>query len=221
MDAAARAQLASLAPLAPLAEAGFDLVHALDARAAAAQLAAPWLASGPPVGILVGNTRALWPRFCAARAAAAHPPPPHPLDDYCERALAAAFAAHPAFAPARGSQLYFAHRTYGGAYLPLQRLAAQTGLGALAPSHLVIHPEHGPWIALRAVALVEGAPPRHAPIPLPCRCGEPCARALARATGATGADARRAWLEVREACTLRASRYSDEQIAFHHGIAPG
>jgi methylmalonic aciduria homocystinuria type C protein len=200
------------AQLAQLAAAGFDLAHAFDAAAAAREPGLELLAPPPPhdarLGILVGNTRTLWPRFTAALAAPELAADPHPLQRYTEEAIGAAFP---------GARTYYGHRRYGGAFLPLQRLAVATGLGALAPSHLVIHPIYGPWFALRAVIVVAGAPPPvRPPIAQPCRCGPACAEALAIARAADGPEAWRAWLAVRDACTLRDHRYGEDQLRYHY-----
>ena len=111
----------------------------------------------------------------------------------------------------------WAHRRYGDAFIPLQQLAVATGFGALAPSHLVIHPVLGPWFALRAVVLLDAEPPPAAPpIAKPCTCSDTCPAALATALAARGPESWRAWLAVRDACSLRAARYSDEQIRYHY-----
>jgi hypothetical protein len=203
------------APLAQLAAAGFDLAHAFDAAAAAREPGLELLAEDPDarLGILVGNTRALWPRFTAALARPELAADPHPLERYTEETLEAALAA-----TLPGARIYHGHRRYRGAFLPLQRLAVATGLGALAPSQLVIHPVFGPWLALRAVIVTQGTPPPppRPPIEPPCRCGAACAEALARARAAAGPEAWRAWLAVRDACTLRDHRYSDDQVRYHY-----
>lgn len=205
------------AAIRDLAAAGFDLAHAFDPAIAAREPGLALIgealadAAGAWCGLLVGNTRALWPPFVAARAAdPALAADPNPLQRYTERCVE---AARPA-----GARVYYAHQRYGGAFVPFQRLAVATGLGALAPSHLVIHPEHGPWFALRAVIVAPGAPPVPPPSPIAraCRCDAPCHDALAAATAARGPDAWRAWLAVRDACTLRAHRYSDDQIRYHY-----
>ncbi|HWU88742.1 MAG TPA: hypothetical protein VN253_15855, partial [Kofleriaceae bacterium] len=157
--------------LAQLAAAGFDLAHAFDAATAAREPGLGPLAGGGRLGILVGNTRALWPRFTAALAEPALAAERDPLERYVETTIETAYP---------GARVFYGHRRYAGAFLPLQRLAVVTGLGALAPNQLVVHPVHGPWFALRAAIVVDGEPPPVArPIPQPCRCGAACAEALA------------------------------------------
>ena len=187
------------ASIARAAAAGFDIAHAFDTALV------PQLAGRERLGILIGNTRALWPHFEAARR-----DEPDPLERYIERALDAAFA---------GARIYYAHRRYDGAFLPFQHAAVASGLGALAPSGLVVHPVYGPWIALRAIVAIDGTPPVRTPIAQPCRC-ETCPHLFAAAMAKP--DDWRAWLAVRDACTLRAARYSDEQIRYHYTHAfPG
>jgi methylmalonic aciduria homocystinuria type C protein len=189
--------------LAALAAAGFDIAHAFDAAAAAREPGLTPLAGGGQLGLLIGNTRALWPPFSAALAAELAGEP-EPLERYTARTLDAAFA---------GARIFYGHRRYEGAFLPLQRLAVVTGLGALAPSHLVIQPVYGPWFALRAAVVVEGDPPARAPVVQPCRCTAACAERLLRAQDTNDA---RDWLAVREACSLQQWRYLDDQIRFHY-----
>ena len=193
-----------------LADAGFDIAHELDTAAVAGQPGLEMLADpARRRGILVGNTRALWPRFLAARAldpelaAAANP-----IEHYTETTIARAFP---------GQRAWFSHRRYDGAFLPFQRLAVATGLGVAAPTQLVIHPIYGPWFALRAVIALAGDPPPPRPPLKPYTCTGSCEAALARATAATGPETWRAWLAVRDACTVgRAYRYGDDQIAYHY-----
>jgi methylmalonic aciduria homocystinuria type C protein len=181
---------------------GFDISHAFDAHAASREPGWACLADGPRVGLLIGNTRALWPVFQAARL-----DEPDPLDRFTERTLTERYPSAP---------IYYAHRRYGDAFLPFTRLAVATGLGALSPANLVIHPIYGPWLALRAVVLVDGDPPARAPIAKPCTCGEACPRALAAALPTTDW---RAWLAVRDACSLRTYRYGEDQLRFHYATA--
>src|SRR5690606_2906738 len=66
-------------PIAQPAAAGFALARASDAAAAAREPGLGLLAGedGARRGILVGNTRAMWPRFTAALAAPALAAAPH------------------------------------------------------------------------------------------------------------------------------------------------
>ena len=200
--------------LARLAAAGFDLAHAFDPRAVAHAPGLELLATAGAHGLLIGNTRALWPPFSAALADPALAADPDPLERYAERAIAAAVPDH---------VIYYSHRRHAGAFLPFQRLAVLTGLGALSPSQLVIHPTYGPWFALRAVVVVtdlatisSASHVTSARLPLapPCTCPADCLTRFARAQRS---HAPTDWLAVRTACTLQAFRYSDDQIAYHYG----
>jgi hypothetical protein len=185
--------------------AGFDIAHAFDAAAVARRF--PWLGAGP-LGILVGNTRALWPVFTEALRDAELAAQADPLDRYTERTVTAAFP---------GAHIRFAHLAYDGAYLPMQQLAVAVGLAALGPHHLLVHPTYGPWFALRAVVVTTGEPPPAcAPIAQPCSCDGRCEAAFEAARSTTSA---RAWLAVRDACAIRAWRYTDEQIHYHYSRA--
>ena len=193
--------------LLALADAGFDLAHRFDASVAAREPGLERLAGTDRLGILIGNTRALWPRFVAAMRDPELAADPHPLERYTEQTIGKIFS---------DARIYYGHRRYDGAFLPFQRLAVAIGLGALAPSHLVIHPIYGPWFALRAVVVAAGSPIEHAPLATPCRCEGPCTVALQAALDSRGAESWRAWLAVRDACPLRAWRYSEDQIRYHY-----
>jgi len=198
-----------------LAAAGFDLVWPFDANHIAQELGITALADpARPLGLLVGNTRALWPVFTAARQAdpalAAHG---DPLELYTEQTIdrvAATIA---------GSRVLYAHRRHGAAFLPFQRLAVAAGVGTSSPTHLVIHPVYGPWFALRAVILCNASTPLRANVSTVCTCTATCLRAFDAAMAATGPELWKAWLAVRDACPVgREHRYSDDQIAYHYSF---
>lgn len=183
--------------------AGFDVVHELDLACLHAEPGCDAIIGQR--GILVGNTRALWPIFLAARR---EDPgllaSPDPLDAYTERVISLAYPT---------ARVYFAHRMYGRAFLPFTRIAVAAGLGALGANQLVVHPTYGPWFGLRAlIALDEPAvrrPPRIA-----YACTADCGARLAAALPSTEW---RDWLAARDACCVgRAYRYSDDQIAYHY-----
>ena len=197
--------------IALLAEAGFDIVHPFDAHAVARELAIEALADPErPCGWLVGNTRALWPHFLAARRADPELVASRdPLDRYVEKTCARL----------AGARCLFVHRGADGAFLPFSRIAAAAGLGTLAPTRLVIHPTYGPWIGLRAIVLAAGTPVTRMLPPALCDCGERCPAAFERAREAQGTW--RDWLAARDACCVgRAHRYGDDQLAYHYTKNP-
>lgn len=207
--------------------AGFDLVR---------PFAADWFNAGLPeserlydfgrpasLGILLGNTRALWPVFQRAlHDSASLAAADHPLDNYTKRVL---WRAASRVAPL-ASCTYFAH-TPPPLAIPIQRLAELIGFAGLSPSRLAVHPSYGPWFALRAVLLVDIAGPDAAP-PEPIRpcfgCSEPCMPRFEHALRVStpldaDAIARHAaeWIAVRDACPIgRDFRYGDDQLAYHY-----
>ena len=177
----------------------------------------------PALGLIIANTRAFWP---AVKAALARDPElgdtADPIDRYVEITVGQALSGID-----QASIVLFSHQNRAEP-LPVQRIAQAAGFAKLAPSHLSVHREHGPWIALRAVVVVDvdgpGDPP---PEPFdPCTpCPKPCLVALDRALELTAhrvdalsvAQSFRAWLAVRDACPIgSAQRYSDEQIEYHY-----
>jgi methylmalonic aciduria homocystinuria type C protein len=188
-----------------------EIAAALAARGL--DLAAP-LAFQGRLAVVVGNTRALWPRLRAEADWTA----PDPVDRYVEAAVRAA-------APA-GAEV----RLATDPQLPIQQLADDAGLAWLSPSRVCVHPVFGPWIALRALIVTDApAPAPAARIAPPCDCARGCGEAFARACAAGvpagTAELRerwRLWLAVRDACPVgRAHRYSDDAIAYHYaGVRP-
>lgn len=212
---------------AACAARGLDLAGSLRVGwyndAVGADYRLPDLGRASALAVVVGNTRALWPRL--AEALAQDPSlaaEPDPVDRYCERVMQAAMAGI-----SRSWVVRFAHDP-PPRRVAMQRLAHVAGLAYLTPSHLSVHPVHGPWIALRAVVVVDaggppGPPPALAP---PCDCAAYCgphlrtalARARVQVPGSEQVEADwRAWLAVRDACPVgRAHRYADDQIRYHY-----
>ena len=175
----------------------------------------------PCLGILVGNTRALWPRFLhAARVDSALLERDDPIDGYVEAALNDACAGL-----STRWQCFMAHGARG---LAIQRLAQHAGLAYLSPGHLSVHPTFGPWIALRAAIVVDVDGPRgEAPsMSAPCDdCATRCEPAFARAAATLVEPVNQAavtphwqlWVAARDACPLgREHRYDDLQIGYHY-----
>jgi ferredoxin len=102
----------------------------------------------------------------------------HPLDAFLARIVREAVAAEQRAGYAADAALYFERRD--GRYADFMGLGHACGLGAPSRLAVLVHPEFGPWIALRALLFTQRA---LAPTPAdpdfdPCRgCPAPCAEA--------------------------------------------
>jgi len=223
---------------AKLSERGFDIAVPFVVRELEARLAADAEQAGngsmfsfdlapnrEAVGMVVANSRALWPLFLGSHEHSAGGE--HPLDAYTERAVSDAVAGIDEV------QVFFGHGP-AGRTLPIQRIAHHTGALPLSPGRLNVHPKFGPWIALRGVIVLPGLtlPKQLAPEPRHvCRgCSAPCQGALAQALTPTPSprqpelahlrlsERAERFLSVRIVCPVgQAERYTDEQIEFHYG----
>jgi epoxyqueuosine reductase QueG len=217
--------------VAELARAGLSLTGALRIAAYDSLVSPPWRAAellpGARGALVVGNAgRALWERFqeSAERALA-----DDPLDRYVRRVLAAA-ASH--WDPPAAVAFYADRRE--GVYLPIVALARRAGFGTPGRIGVLIHPQYGPWIAIRAVLLTPESLVEEPVAPFdPCSgCPAPCAAAcVGLAVGARTLDARRCYdtrladpacagaCAARSACVVgREHAYAPQQLAHHMKI---
>jgi len=210
-----------------LAAEGLDLTRAFDVAAydevarAHPQLS-PLAAFGraSALALIVGNTRALWPRFVAAYARDERlRASPDPLDEHVASVVTRALDETGAPYEAR-----FAHER-GERLVSMLHAAEASGLACVGPAHLAVHPRLGPWFGLRAVVVFDAPPPEVWGAPAtPCEgCAAPCRaaldRALAEATQPPQIEGPgwRSWLAVRDACPLgRSGRYGDDQLLYHY-----
>lgn len=133
----------------------------------------------------------------------------HPLDTLVAEVLA---RADQALARAGVRFRRFEASFHAQPRLDFVALGEIAGLGSRGPFGMLIHEQHGPWWALRGAWLVDAdvePPPAHRP---PCAgCAAPCVSGWDRARGVVA----QATFEVRSRCVLSASRYDDDQIAYH------
>lgn len=217
--------IAQLEP--PLRALGIDLFSTFDVATYNERVARkpvsplPSFGRGGALGVVIGNTRAMWPWFLAAhRARRALQKTSDPLDAFVADAVTNAVREIDTPSEIRWS-------TDAGARLvSMLDLAEVSGLARRGPAHLAVHAEHGPWFALRAAVVFDlEAPAAISAPPDPCRsCSAPCVPAMQRALDATQvpdaaaiATSWRRWVAVRDACPVgRGSRYSDDQIQYHY-----
>lgn len=195
-----------------LKSAGLDLIRWFSVEEVNRNLPSTHrLPNAGTTGLVLGNTRALWEPF--VRRGSSRPRTAHPLDRYVEDSV------REALAPLLPTWLRFAHQLLPSP-IPIQRYAAASGLALMSPVGLTVHPEYGPWIALRAVALFDAL---QAPVPQerashPCdACERPCVAPFERAMN-DPARTSRTFLPVRMSCPVGVRhRYSEEQIDYHYG----
>jgi epoxyqueuosine reductase len=214
-----------------LARAGLGLTGSLPIAAYDALVSPAWrsaaLAPGARGALVVGNAgRSLWDAFEASPERAL---PDAPLDRYTRRVLAGVASL---WDPPAAIGFYAERRE--GVYLPLVALARRAGFGSPGRVGVLIHPEFGPWIALRAVLLVsESLPETSAPPFDPCTgCPAPCVTAcVGVAVGEYGLDTRRCYdtrladpacagaCAARSACVVGPEHaYPAAQLAHHMKI---
>jgi hypothetical protein len=204
-----------------LAGSGIELVAscgiaAYDARAPEAYRSASLMPGARGVVVAASAGASLWRGFCARmRGAPDRWSEPHPYDAFVAEILARAdralFGAGAAF------------RRFDAAFdapMPVHFIALGqlVGLGSAGPFGLLVHPQHGPWWALRGAWLVD------AEVDSPIDPGRPCSGCSAPCIGgwqnASGGGVAGATAEVRALCVVgQASRYDDDQIGYHYARA--
>ncbi len=171
--------------------------------------------------------------FCA-HARAERPDSPHPLDEVCEVRVLTAVARLREQGVESCALFYWERRGAGeGDFADFVAVARAAGLGARSRIGLLLHREHGPWFAIRAILLTDRPAPttgESPPAPDFCSdCAAPCVEACpAQAIGDAGIDISRCsdWrhreahcaerCDARLACPIgRASRYSSQALAHH------
>jgi hypothetical protein len=174
---------------------------------------------------VVGNTKSIWPRI---RAALEREPQrlsaPHPFDRYVEESLNQACESVPVRVV-----IFWTHESQLRVLL-IQRIAQVVGLAALSPSHFSIHPDYGPWVGLRAVAVFDVDGPSEPPPLLKNpseHCSQPCMPPFQEAQSVAAQsfvplavaikENWRRWARVRQVCPVaQAEQYSDEQLEYHY-----
>ena len=223
------AALSCLTLAEQLCKAGLDIVHPFAAdRELDPIFPLERFGQERAQGLLVGNTRALWPHLLGWFRQ--HPGEPHPVQTYVGNALShamnAAFAA--LGAPPPRQQLYLPHRldyvgNSGLSAVPFQRLAQAVGFAAVGPAHLSAHAVFGPWFAFRAVWVLDLAAysPQATVAQAPCAtCRAPCQDVLLEVLESAGQGTPipwERWLAVRDACPVgRDHRYCESQLKYHY-----
>jgi epoxyqueuosine reductase QueG len=187
-------------------------VDAYDARAPADYQSALMLAGARGLVVAASAGPLLWRRF--RERTRNHPgwwDQPNPYDAFVAEAL---LLADSALASAGVRYRRFEAAFHAPLRVNFLALAEAVGLGTPGPFGLLIHPEHGPWWALRGAWLVDGD------VEGPQAAGAPCAGCAAPCVGGwehAGAQIGDTTPEHRLRCPVGvSSRYDDDQIAYHY-----
>lgn len=204
---------------------GLDIVTAFDIAQyndliAGHELLAPVSAFGRrrALGLLVGNTRALWLCFLeACRASEDLQVATDPLDTWIEGVLIDCVDHVPC-----KTRVRFSHDA-SDARVSMLHMTEASGIAHVGPAHLGVHARYGPWFALRGVIIFDAEPPEALrDSPDPCDgCAAPCRAALDTAVSLTGGgrieESPEAWIAVRDACPVGTGyRYSQDQLRYHY-----
>jgi hypothetical protein len=203
-----------------MAGTGLDVVAscpiaAYDARAPEGRRSVAWMQGARGVVVAASAGPALWRAFTGTgadrRGLEAVEAIDHPYDTFVARLLARADAA---LHRAGVRHQRFEAALQAPVHVDFVALAELVGLGVPGPFGLAIHPEHGPWWALRGAWIVDAEVEPATPPPRLCAgCEAPCVGGWANARGIAQATP-----EVRGRCVVgQGSRYDAAQIAFHYG----
>jgi len=226
-----------------LSSRGLDIVHSfpaqvlLDVAGAGGDLAL----EPESMVLLVGNSKRIWEPFTEHLRAATEEVGQNPLDAFVEAKIgesldetlreAADISSVGVVAP---PLVFFSQRKYSafaGSYLPIQRLAAASGLAVLSQEcHMCLHAVYGPWFSLRGVLIfkeVKMKGPSISPGLTQDVISEEGKRQLKaqcdKAVRSLGQEATQEWIELRRMASRLAGIdkrcwYSDEQISYHYGL---
>jgi cyanocobalamin reductase (cyanide-eliminating) / alkylcobalamin dealkylase len=152
-----------------LVDHGIDIIHPFNLARYNNYL--PKEAAGIPstilddaVALLIGNTKFLWPYFIKYLAdTPSLIENEHPLDTYIEHSVQSALDTLSTNSILK-YRVFYSHipvdhnQDDGGGYyyVAMQHCAQASGLAYLDPSsHISLHPDYGPWFALRAVVVFD------------------------------------------------------------------
>ncbi|KAI8920574.1 hypothetical protein BC831DRAFT_478788 [Entophlyctis helioformis] len=222
-----------------LEPSGLDLVQPLDiswynrAVPPAFRVHVPGVDTDSCLAILVGNSRAFWTPFTASLAThgsawlATHA---NPVDDYVAEAVGRAVSEVGDETVGETVHVWHSFQTSEGRLVAFQRCAHESRLAVYNEGcGLVLHPTHGPWIALRSLVVlpgVRGPPAQPAPVadPLPASLtAELSAQtaALMAAAAESGYDWR-PWREMRLRVSalmgpdVHGSAYPPDMLDYHY-----
>ena len=194
-----------------LINCGFDIVHpfSLEDLDDSVLEHLPVEDLSGKMGYLVGNTSKMWD--CFVEWLSQQPNWSEivdPLDTFVERTIERCVGPD--------ARIFWTHETKRYV-VPVQRMAHQAGLAYLSAGQFNIHPQFGPWFALRAVVIMAGGAACNS------RVSNPSTDAIEMESAALfnrlleSKATWQEWLSLRDLYGVgRTHRYSKEQIRYHY-----
>lgn len=231
--------------VATLALHGFDICHEFDAAWYNTHILdenlklkpIPMFGRSSAFSLLIGNTRHFWPFFLAwlqNEQEKDNELLEHPVDTYVHSFIESIIGTH--FDDGTNYKIFWSDLTSGQQLVSMQHVSSVSGLCYHDKhSHLSIHPEFGPWLAFRAIVVLD-RPFLTSPPPLiPCLLStteiENAQKAMTAALaasdptnlceqlhgGSKNEDTLLAWIALRDCITTgRKYRYSEGQLNYHY-----
>jgi methylmalonic aciduria homocystinuria type C protein len=242
---------------ASLAASGFDICHEFDAAWYNTHIQdenlkqlepVPMFGRSSALSLLIGNSRHFWPIFLAWLKTELEKDnqeelvQENPIDSYVHSRLATIIGSH--FHDETNYKIFWSDSSFCDQQqqlVSMQHVALVSGLCYHADQiHLSIHPEFGPWIAFRAVVVLDrpfssSSQQQQRPPIVPCLLStaeqENSRKALAAALAVSyrvnrctqlqdwskDEEVNRAWIALRDCIiTGRNYRYSEGQLAYHY-----
>jgi methylmalonic aciduria homocystinuria type C protein len=235
---------------ATLAASGFDICHEFDAAWYNTHIQdenltqlkpVPMFGRNSALSLLIGNTRHFWPIFLARLRAEFEKSneeeeltEENPIDSYVHSSLTTIIGSH--FHDETDYKIFWSDLTDDQQLVSMQRVALVSGLCYHDDqTHLSIHPEFGPWLAFRAVVVLDRPFLSSRPPFVPCLMSttekENARKAMAAALavsdrvnlckqlhgGSKDEDVHLAWIALRDSITTgRHYRYSEGQLIYHY-----
>lgn len=190
---------------------GFDILHpfSLENLDASILRSLSIEDSSGKMGYLVGNTGNIWEPFIKWLSQQSKwSEIGDPLETFVEQAIERCTG--------EDANIFWTHETKRY-IVPVQRMAHQTGLAYLSAGQFNIHPDFGPWFALRAVVILPGEATQNAPVSNPSTNEIEVESATLFNRLLQSQATWQEWLSLRDLYDVgRMYRYSEAQIQYHY-----
>jgi methylmalonic aciduria homocystinuria type C protein len=212
-----------------LKEKGFDLIKPFQVKwyneTVHAEHMLPTFNRPNTLGILIGNTKHFWPPFISQyKSNKKLQDSPHPIDVYTKEMIDSTFK--PLLEREKlVHDIRYANEVRKGRLVSMQKISHVSGLAFLHPIHLSIHPVFGPWLALRAVVVIDTDGPKDEefvelqdPVPQQTELLEKMlSDAMYASQDESDHEPFMKWIALRDAVEIgKEYKYEEDQLFYHY-----